>query len=240
MARAFRTVAQSIISPVLSTALYFVVFGAAIGERIQEIDGVPYGAFIVPGLIMLSLLTQSVANASFGIYFPRFTGTIFELLSAPISPAEVILGYVGAAASKSIILGVIILATAGLFVPLEIAHPFWMLLFLFLTAMSFSLFGFILGVWADGFEKLQIVPLLIITPLIFLGGSFYSIEMLPPFWQNVSLFNPVVYLISGFRWSFYEIADVNVWISLTMTIVFMAACLAVIWWIFKTGYRLKT
>jgi ABC-2 type transport system permease protein len=240
MARAFRTLSQSIISPVLSTSLYFVVFGAAIGGRIQEIDGVPYGAFIVPGLIMLSLLTQSVANASFGIYFPRFTGTIFELLSAPVSPAEVILGYVGAAASKSILLGVVILATAGLFVPLEIAHPFWMLLFLFLTAITFSLFGFILGIWADGFEKLQIVPLLIITPLIFLGGSFYSIEMLPPFWQGVSLFNPVVYLISGFRWSFYEIADVNVWISLAMTTVFMVVCLTVIWWIFKTGHRLKT
>jgi ABC-2 type transport system permease protein len=239
MARAFRTVAQSIISPVLSTSLYFVVFGSAIGNRIQEIDGVPYGAFIVPGLIMLSLLTQSVANASFGIYFPRFTGTIFELLSAPISTTEVVLGYVGAAASKSIILGFIILATAGIFVPLEVAHPFWMLLFLFLTAISFSLFGFILGVWADGFEKLQIVPLLIITPLIFLGGSFYSIDMLPPFWQQVSLFNPVVYLISGFRWSFYEIADVNIWVSLGMTLLFMAICLAIIAWIFKTGYRLK-
>jgi ABC-2 type transport system permease protein len=240
MARAWRTVAQSIISPVLSTSLYFVVFGAAIGGRISQIDGVSYGAFIVPGLIMLSLLTQSIANASFGIYFPRFTGTIYELLSAPISYIEIVLGYVGAAASKSIILGSIILLTAGLFVPLHIAHPFWMVAFLILTAVTFSLLGFILGIWADGFEKLQIVPLLVITPLTFLGGSFYSIKMLPPFWQKVTLANPVVYLVSGFRWSFYEIADVSVGVSLTMVAVFLAVCLIVIWWIFKTGYRLKS
>ena len=240
MARAWRTVAQSIVSPVISTSLYFVVFGAAIGSRMSEVDGVPYGAFIVPGLVMLSLLTQSVANASFGIYFPRFTGTIYEILSAPISYIEIVLGYVGAAASKSMILGAIILATAGLFVPLHIEHPFWMLLFLMLTAISFSLFGFILGIWADGFEKLQIVPLLIITPLTFLGGSFYSITMLPPFWQNVSLANPVVYLVSGFRWSFYGIADVSVGVSLAMTGVFLALCLTTIWWMFKTGYRLKS
>jgi ABC-2 type transport system permease protein len=240
MARAWRTVAQSIVSPVISTSLYFVVFGAAIGSRITQINGVSYGAFIVPGLVMLSLLTQSVANASFGIYFPRFTGTIYEILSAPISYVEIVLGYVGAAASKSIILGVIILATAGLFVPLHIDHPFWMLLFLVLTAVSFSLFGFILGIWADGFEKLQIVPLLIITPLTFLGGSFYSISMLPPFWQKVSLANPVVYLVSGFRWSFYGIADVSVGVSLAMTALFLALCLTTIWWMFKTGYRLKS
>jgi ABC-2 type transport system permease protein len=240
MARAWRTVAQSIVSPVISTSLYFVVFGAAIGSRITQINGVSYGAFIVPGLVMLSLLQQSVANASFGIYFPRFTGTIYEILSAPISYIEIVLGYVGAAASKSIILGAIILATAGLFVPLHIEHPFWMLLFLILTAVSFSLFGFILGIWADGFEKLQIVPLLIITPLTFLGGSFYSITMLPPFWQRVSLANPVVYLVSGFRWSFYGLADVSVAVSLAMTGMFLALCLITIWWIFKTGYRLKT
>jgi ABC-2 type transport system permease protein len=240
MARAYRTLAQSIVSPVLTTSLYFVVFGAAIGSRITSVEGVSYGSFIVPGLIMLSLLTQSIANASFGIYFPRFTGTIFEILSAPISTMEIVLGYVGAAASKSIILGTIILATAGLFVPLHIAHPVWMVLFLVLTALTFSLFGFILGVWADGFEKLQIVPLLVITPLTFLGGSFYSISMLPPFWQKVTLANPVVYLVSGFRWSFFEIADVNVEISLGMIAVFLAACLTAIWWIFKTGYRLKT
>jgi ABC-2 type transport system permease protein len=240
MARAWRTVAQSIISPVLSTSLYFVVFGAAIGGRISQIDGVSYGAFIVPGLIMLSLLTQSISNASFGIYFPKFVGTIYELLSAPISYVEIVIGYVGAAASKSIILGSIILLTAGLFVPLHIAHPFWMLAFLILTAVTFSLLGFILGIWADGFEKLQIVPLLVITPLTFLGGSFYSIKMLPPFWQKVTLANPVVYLVSGFRWSFYEIADVSVGISLTMITVFLAVCLIVIWWIFKTGYRLKS
>ena len=240
MARAWRTVAQSIIAPVISTSLYFVVFGAAIGGRISQIEGVSYGAFIVPGLVMLSLLTQSITNASFGIYFPRFTGTIYEILSAPISTIEIVLGYVGAAASKSIILGAIILLTAGLFVPLRIAHPFWMLAFLMLTAVSFSLFGFILGIWADGFEKLQIVPLLIITPLTFLGGSFYSIKVLPPFWQKVSLVNPVVYLVSGFRWSFYEISDVSVGLSLSMTGVFLALCLIVIWWIFRTGYRLKT
>ena len=240
MARAWRTVAQSIVSPVISTSLYFVVFGAAIGSRITQINGVSYGAFIVPGLVMLSLLQQSVTNASFGIYFPRFTGTIYEILSAPISYIEIVLGYVGAAASKSIILGAIILATAGLFVPLRIDHPFWMLLFLMLTAVSFSLFGFILGIWADGFEKLQIVPLLIITPLTFLGGSFYSITMLPPFWQRVSLANPVVYLVSGFRWSFYGIADVSVGVSLAMTGVFLALCLTTIWWIFRTGYRLKS
>jgi ABC-2 type transport system permease protein len=240
MARAWRTLSQSLVSPVLSTSLYFIVFGAAIGSRITEIEGISYGAFIVPGLIMLSLLTQSIANASFGIYFPRFTGTIYELLSAPVSYAEILLGYVGAAATKSIILGFIILATAGLFVPLQIAHPYWMLLFLVLTSITFSLFGFILGIWADGFEKLQIVPLLIITPLAFLGGSFYSIDMLPPFWQTVTLFNPVVYLISGFRWSFYEIADVNLGVSVCMSVLFLVACLVVIRWIFKTGYRLKT
>jgi ABC-2 type transport system permease protein len=220
--------------------LYFVVFGAAIGSRITAIDGVSYGAFIVPGLIMLSLLTQSISNASFAIFFPKFMGTIYELLSAPVSSIEIVISYVGAAATKSIILGLIILATAGLFVPLEIAHPLWMITFLVLTAVTFSLFGFILGIWADGFEKLQLVPLLIITPLIFLGGSFYSVDMLPPFWQTVSLFNPVVYLISGFRWSFYGIADVSVGVSLSMTILFLAICLATVWWIFKTGYRLKT
>ncbi len=239
MARAWRTLFQSLVSPVLSTSLYFIVFGAAIGSRITDIEGISYGAFIVPGLVMLSLLTQSIANASFGIYFPRFTGTIYELLSAPVSYVEILLGYVGAAATKSIILGLIILATASLFVPLQIAHPYWMLLFLVLTSITFSLFGFILGIWADGFEKLQIVPLLIITPLTFLGGSFYSIDMLPPVWQTVTLFNPVVYLISGFRWSFYEIADVNLGVSVGMAVLFLVACLAVIWWIFKTGYRLK-
>jgi ABC-2 type transport system permease protein len=240
MARARRTLMQSIVSPVVSTSLYFVVFGAAIGSRIAEIEGVSYGAFIVPGLIMLMLLTQSVANASFGIYFPRFVGTIYELLSAPISSLEIVIGYVGAAATKSIILGLIILATAGFFVPLRIEHPLWMLTFLVLTAVTFSLFGFILGIWADGFEKLQIVPLLVITPLTFLGGSFYSIKVLPPFWQKVTLFNPVVYLVSGFRWSFYGVADVSVGLSLAMTALFMAICLLVIWWIFKTGYRLKS
>ena len=240
MARTRRTLMQSIISPVISTSLYFVVFGAAIGGRIQQIDGISYGAFIVPGLIMLSLLTQSIANASFGIYFPRFTGTIYELLSAPISYLEIVVSYVGAAATKSIILGVIILATAGLFVPLQVAHPAWMLLFLLLTAVTFSLLGFIIGIWADGFEKLQLVPLLIVTPLTFLGGSFYSLDMLPPFWQKVTLFNPVVYLISGFRWSFYGIADVSVAVSLAMTVLFMAVSLAIVAWIFKTGYRLKT
>ena len=240
MARAWRTVMQTIFSPVLSTSLYFIVFGAAIGSRITEIDGVSYGAFIVPGLIMLQLLTQSILNASFGIYFPRFTGTIYEILSAPVSPFEVVLGYVGAAASKSIIIGLIILATASAFVPIHIEHPFWMVTFLLLTALSFSLLGFIIGIWADGFEKLQIVPLLIITPLTFLGGTFYSINMLPPFWQTVTLFNPVVYLVSGFRWSFYGIADVNLLASLAATLGFLALCLGVIWWMFKTGYRLKS
>jgi ABC-2 type transport system permease protein len=240
MARTFRTILQSIVTPVISTSLYFVVFGAAIGSRITDIDGVSYGAFIVPGLIMLSLLTQSISNASFGIFFPKFTGTIYELLSAPVSYVEIVISYVGAAATKSVILGVIILATSGLFVPLEIMHPFWMLMFLVLTAVTFSLFGFLLGIWAEGFEKLQLVPFLIITPLIFLGGSFYSVDMLPPFWQTVTLFNPVVYLISGFRWSFYGIADVSVGLSLGMTVFFLAVCLAAVWWIFKTGYRLKT
>jgi len=239
MARTWRTLMQSIVSPVISTSLYFVVFGAAIGSRIAEIEGVNYGAFIVPGLIMLSLLTQSIANASFGIYFPRFTGTIYELLSAPVSPFEIVLGYVGAAATKSVLLGLIILATASLFVPLRIAHPLTMLTFLVLTAVTFSLFGFIIGVWADGFEKLQVVPLLVITPLTFLGGTFYSVNMLPPFWQTVTLVNPVVYLVSGFRWSFYEIADVSVGLSLTATLGFLALCLGAVWWIFKTGYRLK-
>jgi len=239
MARTWRTLGQSIVSPVISTSLYFVVFGAAIGSRISEIEGVSYGLFIVPGLIMLTLLGQSIANASFGIYFPRFTGTIYELLSAPISYFEIVLGYVGAAATKSILLGLIILATAGLFVPLRIEHPLWMVAFLVLTAVTFSLLGFIIGIWADGFEKLQAIPLLIITPLTFLGGSFYSIAMLPPFWQTVTLFNPVVYLISGFRWSFYGLADVSVGVSLAMTGAFLAASLAVVAWIFRTGYRLK-
>ncbi|MBU6491539.1 ABC transporter permease [Pandoraea sp.] len=240
MARTWRTLMQSVISPVISTSLYFVVFGAAIGSRIAQIDGISYGAFIVPGLIMLSLLTQSVSNASFGIYFPKFTGTIYELLSAPVSYLEIVVSYVGAAATKSIILGLIILATATLFVPLRIDHPVWMVLFLLLTAVTFSLLGFIIGIWADGFEKLQVVPLLIITPLTFLGGSFYSIHILPPFWRTVALLNPVVYLISGFRWSFYGIADVSIGISLGMTLVFLAVFLAVVAWIFKTGYRLKT
>jgi ABC-2 type transport system permease protein len=239
MARTFRTLLQSIVSPVISTSLYFVVFGAAIGSRIQEVDGISYGAFIVPGLIMLSLLTQSISNASFGIYFPKFTGTIFELLSAPVSYLEIVVAYVGAAATKSIVLGLIILATAGLFVPLQIQHPFWMLAFLLLTAITFSLFGFIIGIWADGFEQLQLVPLLIVTPLTFLGGSFYSIDMLPPFWRTVTLFNPVVYLVSGFRWSFFGKADVAVGISLAATLGFLFVCLAVVGWIFRTGYRLK-
>jgi ABC-2 type transport system permease protein len=239
MSRTARTLLQSIVSPVLSTSLYFVVFGAAIGSRIPQVEGVDYGSFIVPGLIMMMLLTQSVANASFGIYFPRFAGTIYELLSAPVSAFEIVLGYVGAAASKSIVLGVIILATAGLFVPLRIEHPFWMVLFLLLTAVTFSMLGFIIGIWADGFERLQVVPLLVITPLSFLGGSFYSIAVLPPFWQNVALVNPAVYLISGFRWSFYGLADVSMALSLSMTAMFLAVCLAVIWWIFRTGYRLK-
>ena len=239
MARTGRTLFQSIVSPVISTSLYFVVFGAAIGSRIPEVADVSYGAFIVPGLTMMMILTQSVMNASFGIYFPKFVGTIYELLSAPVSSFEIALGYVGAAATKSIILGAIVLATAGLFVPLRIAHPAWMVAFLVLTALSFSLFGFILGVWADGFEKLQIVPLLVITPLTFLGGCFYSIGMLPPLWQKITLANPVVYLVSGFRWSFYEIADVDVTVSLAMISAILAACLATVWWIFKTGYRLK-
>lgn len=239
MSRWGRTLLQSIVSPVLSTSLYFIVFGAAIGSRISEIDGVSYGSFIVPGLIMLSLLTESTSNASFGIYFPRFTGTIYEHLSAPVSPIEIVLGYVGAAATKSVILGLIILATASLFVHVHITHPIWMVGFLILTSVTFSMLGFIIGIWADGFERLQIVPLLIITPLTFLGGTFYSVKMLPPFWQTVTLFNPIVYLISGFRWSFYEVSDVNVEVSLVMTIAFLTVCLAVIWWIFKTGYRLK-
>ncbi|MEA2870059.1 MAG: type transport system permease protein [Hyphomicrobiales bacterium] len=239
MARTGRTLLQSIVSPVISTSLYFVVFGAAIGSRITEIDGISYGAFIVPGLIMLMLLTQSTANASFGIYFPRFVGTIYEHLSAPISYIEMVLGFVGAAATKSIILGLIVLATAGLFVPLRIAHPFWMIAFLVLTAVTFSLFGFILGVWADGFEKLQVAPLLIITPLTFLGGTFYSISVLPPLWQKIALFNPIVYLVSGFRWSFFESSDVHVGVSLAMALFFLALCVGSIAWIFKTGYRLK-
>jgi len=240
MARTGRTLFQSIVSPVISTSLYFVVFGAAIGSRITEIDGVSYGSFIVPGLIMLSLLTESISNASFGIYFPKFTGTIYELQSAPVSVVEILLGYVGAAASKSIVLGAIILATANLFVDIQIAHPFWMLLFLIMTAVTFSLFGFILGIWADNWEKLAIIPTLVITPLAFLGGSFYSIKMLPPAWQTASLFNPVVYLISGFRWSFYENADVSVYLSLTMTALFFAVCVVIVWWIFHTGYRLRS
>ncbi|MCL4765246.1 MAG: ABC transporter permease [Hyphomicrobiaceae bacterium] len=240
MSRTRRTLLQSIVSPVISTSLYFVVFGAAIGQRIPEIDGVSYGAFIVPGLIMLMLLTQSVSNASFGIYFPKFTGTIYEILSAPVSYFEVLLGYVGAAASKSIILGLIVLATAGLFVPLRIEHPVWMVTFLVLTAVTFSLLGFIIGVWADGFEKLQLVPLLIIMPLTFLGGTFYSLDALPPFWQYASLFNPVVYLVSGFRWSFYGVSDVSVAISFSTTLAFLALCIVVVWRIFATGYRLKT
>ena len=240
MARWGRTFLQSIVSPVIATSLYFVVFGAAIGSRITEIDGISYGVFIVPGLVMLTLLTQSVANASFGIYFPRFTGTIYELLSAPISAFEIVIGYVGAAATKSILLGLVILATAWLFVPLQIAHPLWMIGFLVLTAVTFSLLGFVIGLWADGFEKLQLVPLLIITPLTFLGGTFYSIHILPPFWQTVTLFNPVVYLVSGFRWSFFEVSDVSPMISLAMVGLFLAICLALVWWIFKTGYRLKS
>jgi ABC-2 type transport system permease protein len=239
MNRTKRTIMQSIIAPVLSTVLFFVVFGGAIGSRMQQVEGVDYGAFIVPGLIMLSLLTQSVSNAAFGIYFPRFIGSIYELLSAPISFVEIVISFVGAAATKSLILGIIILATAGFLVPLQIAHPVWMVAFLILTCITFSLLGFIIGIWADGFEKLQMVPMLIITPLTFLGGSFYTIDMLPPFWQKVSLFNPVVYLISGFRWSFYEIADVNIAISLGMTVGFLVLCLAIIWWIFRTGYKMK-
>lgn len=239
MARMWRTKMQSIGTPVLATSLYFVIFGAAIGPRMAEVDGLSYGAFIVPGLVMMTLLTQSVSNASFGIYMPKFSGTIYEILSAPVSYPEILMGYVGAAATKSALLGLIIMGTAHLFVDYEIAHPFWMLGFLVLTAISFSLFGFIIGVWADGFEKLQLVPMMVIMPLTFLGGTFYSINMLPPFWQNVSLFNPVVYLVSGFRWSFYGVSDVNIAVSLGMTLVFLAVCVAVIAWIFKTGYRLR-
>ena len=239
MLRAWETLLQTIASPVISTSLYFVVFGSAIGSRIEQVEGVPYGLFIVPGLMMLALLTQSISNASFGIYFPKFTGTIYEILSAPISFFEVMLGYVGAAATKSFIIGIIILATAGLFVPLQIAHPVWMFTFLVLTCISFSLFGFIIGLWADNFEKLQLIPLLVITPLVFLGGSFYSVSMLPPEWQTVTLFNPVVYLISGFRWSFFEVSDVSVGLSLLMVLAFLGCCLLVVWWMFKTGYRLR-
>ncbi len=239
MARTRRTLLQSVVAPVISTSLYFVVFGAAIGSRISNVEGVPYGAFIVPGLVMLSLLTQSIANASFGIYFPRFSGTIYEILSAPVSPFEIVLGYVGAAATKSIALGIIILLTASLFVPLRIEHPGWMALFLILTAVTFSLFGFIIGLWADGFEKLQLVPLLVVTPLTFLGGSFYSVDMLPPAWRTVTLLNPVLYLVSGFRWSFFGQADVSVGASLAMTFAFLVGCLALVTWMFRTGYRLK-
>ena len=239
MSRWFRTLVQSLASPVISTSLYFVVFGAAIGSRIAQVDGITYAAFIVPGLIMLSILTESISNASFGIYMPRYAGTIYEVLSAPVSFVEVVIGYVGAAASKSILLGLVILTTARVFVPFTIEHPVWMVAFLVLTATTFSLFGFIIGVWASGWEKLQIIPILVITPLAFLGGSFYSISMLPPLWQKITLFNPVVYLISGFRWSFYGISDVGVGISLGMTFLFMTICIAIVWWIFKTGYRLK-
>ncbi|EMJ97838.1 ABC transporter permease [Leptospira sp. WS58.C1] len=239
MARTRRTLMQSIASPVLSTSLYFIVFGSAIGSRIQEVNGVPYGSFIVPGLIMLSLLTESISNASFGIYFPKFTGTIYEILSAPVSSMEAVIGFVGAAATKSLILGSIMLATASLFVEIKIAHPFLMVFFLILTCVSFSLFGFIIGIWADNFEKLQVIPMLVITPLVFLGGSFYSANMLPPFWQTVTLFNPILYLVSGFRWSFYEIGDVSLEISLTMILFFLISCLCVIAWMFKTGYHIK-
>ena len=239
MLRAWNTLLQTIASPVLSTCLYFVVFGGAIGGRIEEVDGVPYGSFIVPGLIMLSLLTQSISNASFGIFFPKFQGTIYEVMSAPISFFEIIIGYVGAAASKSLIIGVIILFTAGFFVDLEIQHPVWMVAFLLLTCIAFSLFGFIIGLWATNFEKLQLIPLLVITPLVFLGGSFYSVSMLPPVWQSITLFNPVLYLISGFRWSFFGVSDVPVATSLGMITLFLALCLGVVWWMFKTGYRLK-
>lgn len=239
MTRAWRTVFQSLVSPVISTSLYFVVFGSAIGSRITEVEGVSYGSFIVPGLIMLSLMTQSVSNASFGIFFPKFTGTIYEILSAPISYFEIVIGYVGAAATKSLIVGLVILATAGIFVPIQIAHPYWMILFLVLTAVTFSLFGFLIGIWADNFEKLQIIPLLVVTPLVFLGGSFYSITMLPDFWQKVTLLNPVLYLVSGFRWSFYEIADVKVETSLAMISLFLLVCVFLVWRIFQTGYKLK-
>ncbi len=239
MLRAWDTILQSFASPVLSTSLYFVVFGSAIGSRIDQIEGVSYGSFIVPGLIMLALLTQSIANASFGIFFPKFTGSIYEVMSAPVSFFEILLGYVGAAATKSLIIGLIILITAGFFVPLRIMHPVWMMGFLVLTCISFSLFGFIIGLWAENFEKLQIIPLLVITPLVFLGGSFYSISMLPPVWQTVTRFNPVLYLISGFRWSFFEVSDVSVMLSLSIVLLFLAACLLIVWWMFKTGYRLK-
>jgi ABC-2 type transport system permease protein len=239
MARWFRTLVQSVLSPVISTSLYFVVFGAAIGARMTQIDGVSYGAFIVPGLIMLSILTESISNASFGIYMPRYSGTIYEIFSAPISSFEIVTGYVGAAATKSILLGLVILATARLFVDFDIAHPFWMVAFLVLTSVTFSLFGFIIGIWASGWEKLQIIPIMVVTPLAFLGGSFYSISMLPPVWQKITLFNPVVYLISGFRWSFYGISDVAVGVSLGMTLLFLIVCLAIVWWVFRTGYRLK-
>lgn len=239
MARTFRTITQSIASPVLSTSLYFVVFGAAIGSRMGDIDGVHYGAFIIPGLIMLTLLNESISNASFGIYMPKWAGTIFELLSAPVSYIEAVIGYVGAAATKSVMLGILILVTARFFVDYEIAHPFWMICFLFLTAITFSLFGFIIGLWADDFQKLQVIPLMIVTPLTFLGGAFYSIKMLPPIWQKITLFNPVVYLISGFRWSFYGNADVDVRISAAAILGFLALCLFVVWWIFKTGYKLR-
>ncbi len=240
MARTFRTLTQSIASPVLSTSLYFIVFGAAIGSRMGHVDGVSYGAFIIPGLIMLSLLNESISNASFGIYMPKWAGTIYELLSAPVSFVEVVLGYVGAAATKSVILGALILITARLFVPYHIAHPLWMIGFLALTAVTFSLFGFIIGLWADDFQKLQVIPLMVVTPLTFLGGAFYSIGMLPPIWQKITLFNPVVYLISGFRWSFYGVSDVNVIVSFGMTLAFMAVCLVFVWWVFRSGYKLRS
>jgi len=240
MARTFRTITQSIASPVLSTSLYFVVFGSAIGSRMGEVGGVSYGAFIIPGLIMLALLNESISNASFGIYLPKWSGTIYELLSAPVSPLEVVIGYVGAAATKSVMLGILILATARIFVPYEIAHPLWMVVFLLLTSVTFSLFGFVIGLWADDFQKLQVIPLMVVTPLTFLGGAFYSINMLPPVWQTITLFNPVVYLISGFRWSFYGIADVNVAVSAGMTLGFLALCLAAVYWVFRTGYKLKS
>ncbi|MGR7996089.1 MULTISPECIES: ABC transporter permease [unclassified Xanthobacter] len=240
MARTLRTVLQSVVSPVISTSLYFVVFGSAIGSRMTQVEHVPYGAFIVPGLMMLTLLTQSISNASFAIYFPRFSGTIYEILSAPVSPFEIVCGYVGASATKSVVVGLIILGTAALFVPMEIRHPFWMLAFLVLTAVTFSLFGFIIGIWADGFERLQLIPMLVVTPLTFLGGTFYSLDMLPPLWRTITLFNPVVYLVSGFRWSFFGLSDVGVGISFGMTLLFLAACLFIVSWMFRTGYRLKS
>jgi len=240
MARTFRTITQSIASPVLSTSLYFVVFGSAIGSRMGEVGGVSYGAFIIPGLIMLALLNESISNASFGIYLPKWSGTIYELLSAPVSPLEVVIGYVGAAATKSVMLGILILATARIFVPYEIAHPLWMVVFLLLTSVTFSLFGFVIGLWADDFQKLQVIPLMVVTPLTFLGGAFYSINMLPPVWQTITLFNPVVYLISGFRWSFYGVADVNVAVSAGMTLGFLGLCMAAVYWVFRTGYKLKS